>query len=182
MARYNIYYSKYSIFARDYVPYIKVVNVEDVYHEIGKMICQSLEKIESIRYTKPQASQEDCEKLWIESGYRKLTENTWIKETPPTAAQNKSRCVELPCCVGDKVYIIDDADCIDIDDPNTDDSSYVLEVTVTAVGFDVNGFWITMDLPLGLKQSAHVGQATFGKTVFLTEEDAEKALKERIAK
>ena len=77
MARYNIYYRKYNIFANDYIPYIKIVETDDVYHEIGKMICTSLEKIESIRYTQPRASREDCEKLWTESGYIQINDKIW---------------------------------------------------------------------------------------------------------
>ena len=76
--RYNIYYRKHNIIANAYIPYVKVVNTSDIYHEIGKMICSSMEKIESISYTEPKASQEDCEKMWAEDGYRKLTNNIWI--------------------------------------------------------------------------------------------------------
>ena len=98
MARYNIYYRQYSIIARATIPYVEVVDTEDIYHEIGKMICQSLEKIESIRYTKPQASQEDCEKFWTESGYRKLTDKIWIKDKSVADAEkedaNKTEQIE----------------------------------------------------------------------------------------
>ena len=80
MKRYNIYYRKYNIIANDYIPYIKVVHPDDLYHEIGKMICTSIERIESISYTEPRASQQDCEKLWEEQGYRKLTSNIWVCE------------------------------------------------------------------------------------------------------
>ena len=72
MTRYNIYYTKYSIMANDYIPYIQVVYTDDIYHEVGKMICTSIEKIDSIRYTQPRASEEDCEKFFIESGYVKV--------------------------------------------------------------------------------------------------------------
>ena len=78
--RYNIYYRKYSIFANDYIPYIKVVFTHDIYHEIGKMICTSMEKIERISYTKPRASIEECEKYWAKEGYRKLSEYLWIDD------------------------------------------------------------------------------------------------------
>lgn len=76
--RYNIYYRKYNIIANAYISCVKVVNTSDIYHEIGKMICFSMEKIESIRYTEPKESQEDCEKLWAEKGYRKLTNDIWV--------------------------------------------------------------------------------------------------------
>ena len=87
MKRYNIYYRKYNIFANDYVPYVKVVNTTDIYHEIGKMICTSIERIERISYTEPIASQQDCEKLWEEQGYRKLTNDIWVCEKSKEAKQ-----------------------------------------------------------------------------------------------
>lgn len=74
-----------------------------------------------------------------------------------------------PCKVGDTVYIIDDGD--------EGAEPYVLDVLVTAIGYDIGGFWITMSLPLGMKMSAHIGERSFGKTVFLTREEAERALK-----
>ena len=80
MERYNIYYSRYNIIANDYIPYIRVVETSDVYHEIGEMICTSLAKITDIRYTQPKATREECEKFFEEHGYRKLGENLWIKE------------------------------------------------------------------------------------------------------
>ena len=78
--RYNIYYSRYNIIANAYIPYIKIVETNDIYHEIGKMVCSTLEKIVDIRYTQPKASREDCEKIFEERGYRKLGANLWIKE------------------------------------------------------------------------------------------------------
>ena len=38
MARYNIYYHRYNIIARDYIPYVRVVETEDVYREIGSRL------------------------------------------------------------------------------------------------------------------------------------------------
>ena len=70
--RYNIYYHKYSIMANDYIQYIKVVYTDDIYHEIGKMISQSLEHIKRIRWTNPKASIEECEKLWRGDGYEPI--------------------------------------------------------------------------------------------------------------
>lgn len=78
LKRYNIYYRKYNIITNTYIPHVKVVNTSDIYHEIGQMICNAMERIESISYTEPKASQEDCEKLWSEDGYRKLKNNIWI--------------------------------------------------------------------------------------------------------
>ena len=80
MTRYNIYYRKYNIMARDYIPYIKVVYTDDIYHEIGKMICTSIERIEHISYTKPLASEEECNKYFTDNGYINIFENTWRLE------------------------------------------------------------------------------------------------------
>lgn len=75
-----------------------------------------------------------------------------------------------PVRVGQTVYIIDDeVECGD---------EYVLDVTVDEVGRDRGGVWVTLNLPLGFNRSAYVGAFEIGKTVFLTKEEAEKALKE----
>ena len=78
MKRYNIYYRKYNIIANAYISYIKVVSTDDIYHEIGKMICTSIENIKSISYTESKATHEECEKYWLENGYTKLSDNLWI--------------------------------------------------------------------------------------------------------
>ncbi len=82
MERYNIYYQRYNILARDYIPYVRVVDTKDVYHEIGKMICTTLEEMKNIRYTKPKATYEECVELWEEKGYKKISEDTWRLEDP----------------------------------------------------------------------------------------------------
>ena len=82
--RYNIYYHKYSIMANDYIMYIKVVETEDIYHEIGKIISQSLEDIKRITWTQPRATREEDEKRWLEDGYERLgcSNIWWNKKTP----------------------------------------------------------------------------------------------------
>lgn len=72
MLRFNIYYRKYVIFGRAYGSFVKVVYTDNIYEEIGKLICNSLEHIDTIRYTKPRASFEECEKLWLDSGIRRF--------------------------------------------------------------------------------------------------------------
>ena len=90
MKRYNIYYTKYNIMARDYIPYIKVVYTNDIYHEIGKMICTSIERIDRISYTEPRASEEACEKYWLEEGYERLSNNLWfLSEKPEPEPENQ---------------------------------------------------------------------------------------------
>ena len=80
--RYNIYYTQYILFANANIPKIRVVETEDIYHEVGKMICSALEKIVSISYTHPRASIEECEKYWRERGYRKISNDTWVMDKP----------------------------------------------------------------------------------------------------
>ena len=82
MERYNIYYQRYNILARDYIPYVRVVDTKDVYHEIGKMICTTLEEMKNIRYTKPKATYEECVELWEEKGYKKISDDTWRLDDP----------------------------------------------------------------------------------------------------
>jgi hypothetical protein len=70
--------------ARAYIRWIMVVETNDVYHEIGKLICNSLEEIRNVRYTEPKASHEDIEKLWKESGFHKVGDGKpeyWVKDT-----------------------------------------------------------------------------------------------------
>ncbi len=82
MPRYNIYYRQFNIIARDYIPHIQVVETDNVYAVIGKLICTTLEKIENIRYSQPRATQEQCEALWLEHGYRKYSGNLWVLDDP----------------------------------------------------------------------------------------------------
>lgn len=75
--RYNLYYSKYNIFARGYVRYVEVIESTDIYHEIGKKICTTMEHIKRISYTEPKATREECEELWLQGGYEKISNNLW---------------------------------------------------------------------------------------------------------
>lgn len=83
-----------------------------------------------------------------------------------------SNGVKVPLCVvGDAVYIIEK------DSPRS--KPYVIEGVVTAIGYDIAGFWITMALPQRMKQSAYVDGESIGKSIFLSEKDAKKAIKEK---
>ena len=75
--RYNLYYSKYNIFSRGYVRYVEVIESTDIYHEIGKKICTTMEHIKRISYTEPKATREECEELWLQGGYEKISNNLW---------------------------------------------------------------------------------------------------------
>ena len=76
--------------------------------------------------------------------------------------------IVLPCKIGDTVYIIDDGD--------EGSDSYVLGVKVLQFFVNKNGIAVDLELPLGIRLNTW---AVIGKNVFLTEEEAEKALAER---
>ena len=71
-----------------------------------------------------------------------------------------------PCKVGDTVYIIDDGDY------GTD--PYVLDVEVLQLFINEYGIALDLKLPLGFRLNTW---SVVGKTVFLTREEAEWALK-----
>lgn len=75
--RYNLYYTKYNILARGYVRYVEVIETTDIYHEIGKKICTTLEHIKRISYTEPKITREECEELWVLAGFEKIADNFW---------------------------------------------------------------------------------------------------------
>ena len=82
MKSYSIHYHKYNIFANNYVRYIQDVVTDDIYHEVGKIICSSLERISKISYTlnKDGITQDICD-IRYESGFTRLDRDTWIDET-----------------------------------------------------------------------------------------------------
>ena len=77
-----------------------------------------------------------------------------------------------PCKVGDTVYIIDEAE-----DECSED--YVLDVKVLQFFINKHGIAVDLELPLGLRLNTW---AVIGRNVFLTKEEAEKALAERSGK
>lgn len=84
------------------------------------------------------------------ANYRKQSENT----------------IELPCKIGDTVYIIDEAE----DECGED---YVLAVKVLQFFINKHGVAIDLELPLGMRLNTCM---VVGENVFLTEEEAKKAL------
>ena len=75
--------------------------------------------------------------------------------------------IVLPCKVGDTVYMIDDYDC----------EPYVLAVKIDHIKIDKISVWVGLRYPLGIKHTPLVPVDDIGKTIFLTREEAEKALK-----
>ena len=82
----------------------------------------------------------------------------------------KSRFVELPCEVGQTVWIIDEVE----DDPYGE--PYPLDVKVHQIFIQKDRIALDLDLPLGMRLCTW---AVVGKNVFLSKEEAEKALAER---
>ena len=72
-----------------------------------------------------------------------------------------------PCKIGDTVYIIDEAG----DGECSED--YVLDVKVQQFFINEHGIAVDLKLPLGMRCNTWM---VVGKNVFLTEEEAEKAL------
>ena len=50
--KYKLFIKKFSIYANDYIVVTNIVETDDIYHEIGKIYCQSLEEIKRIDYMK----------------------------------------------------------------------------------------------------------------------------------
>lgn len=82
----------------------------------------------------------------------------------------KSRFVELPCEVGQTVWIIDEVEDDFYAEP------YPLDVKVLKILITQNGIALDLDLPLGMRLYTW---AVVGENVFLSREEAEKALAER---
>lgn len=80
--KYHIYYEKYNIFYRGYVSYIEIVETDDIYHEVGKIICSSIESVRRISYTKPTAKKSEIERFFAEKGYEKVDDTLWHRPCP----------------------------------------------------------------------------------------------------
>ena len=78
--------------------------------------------------------------------------------------KDKSLIVELPCKVGDEVYRISTK--------YRTKRKYIQGTRISRIAIDVDGIWLFCECNL-------IAKCVFGKTVFLTREEAEKALKER---
>lgn len=81
-------------------------------------------------------------------------------------AEKEGRLVVLPCKVGDTVYLIDDIDCV-----------FERESIVTEIEIDKDSIAIMIQDKTPICSSGY-SIADFGEIVFLTREEAEKALKE----
>ena len=78
--------------------------------------------------------------------------------------KDKFLIVELPCKVGDTVYRISTM--------HHTKRKYIQETRISRIAIDVDGIWLFCNCN-------PIAKCVFGKTVFLTREEAEKALRER---
>ena len=100
---------------------------------------------------------------WAEIAKDKLTEY----ET----AEEEARLVVLPCKVGDTVWMVHQRLTSTV-------NNVISKMTVTELrGNRLNPIWFVIDGEYG-RTSFHPSE--IGKTVFITREEAEKALKERV--
>lgn len=58
MKRYKLFIRKYNIFSNDYDVIVKIVDTDDIYHEVGYIYCTSLEDIERIDYYELKAAEQ----------------------------------------------------------------------------------------------------------------------------
>lgn len=109
--------------------------------------------------------------------------------------KDRSRFVELPCKVGDTVYVINEKhpcfacwDCTDhchLDCRISDRRNLVAKrAVVSSISYNQRNNEINLDIVSHNTQILHDYEMTyafcdFGKTVFLSHEEAEKALKKR---
>ena len=85
-------------------------------------------------------------------------------------ADKDGRCVVLPCKVGQRVFVLMDTD------------KHISECEVKQIGMGNKIGFIGLE-PIGARGREYgVALNGFGKTVFLTREEAEKALEERAGK
>lgn len=153
-------------YTSEYLPLIDAANKLDAYEDTG------LEP-EEIEQLKGEVFGLKVDKQELEQ-YRAIGPIDRLREL--VEADRDGRCVVLPCKVGDKVYVIDDGDY------HSGYKPYAREKEVTEISWKKvrNG----KDLGFGLilkggdcGTSARYKISSVGKTVFLTREAAEAALK-----
>lgn len=86
MKKYKLFIRKYNFLMNDYILEQKEIETNDIYHEIGKIVCSSLEHIKRIDYKEIQEHEKDritqsieIKKLISEKIYLILDENKKIK-------------------------------------------------------------------------------------------------------
>ena len=111
------------------------------------------------------ASCKDC--LHYEACESQVPRTFWNSETfyyHCKCFKDRTRFVELPCKVGDKVYLIK--------------NHHINEHEVTRIIIDRRKIIIIQLMAIDyVCYAIHISRKDFGKTVFLTREEAERALK-----
>lgn len=98
--------------------------------------------------------------------YGKTEALKWQSQLGCKNFKDRSRFVELPCKVGDKIYV-----------PTR---NFVSEYEISYFHIGKQGMWFNSDVIDGISTRLRNGDFDdIGKTVFLTREEAEQALKER---
>lgn len=80
--KYIIFYRKYSVFGNAYASYICVVDTDDIYHEVGKLYCKSIEHIDSVRYCEHRGDFAKREEYWFSQGYEKISSDLYRSVRP----------------------------------------------------------------------------------------------------
>ena len=62
MKTYKLFIRKYDIGVNDYVVVERIIKTDDLYHEIGKIYCQSIEEIKRIDYKELKTNKEEMKK------------------------------------------------------------------------------------------------------------------------
>lgn len=146
------------------------------YDEDGRLYCRRGYDVALARLASYEATgltPEQCEnaKTIIESAFADDTSNAErIREL--LKADKEGRVVALPCKVGDTVYMIERI--FDIDDGVCDE--ICARKVIGHGGNNLNKLWL---IGSGGICNVSIFVSEFGKTVFLTREEAEKALEAR---
>lgn len=61
MKTYKLYIREYNLFKNDYVVRTEIVKTNDIYHEIGKIYCQSIVEIKRIDYIELKGGSDNVE-------------------------------------------------------------------------------------------------------------------------
>lgn len=69
---YSVFYNKNN------VRYINIVTTNDIFHDIGKLVCDSDTAITSIRYIPIIGDATEYIPIWKQNGYIEIDSNTFI--------------------------------------------------------------------------------------------------------
>ena len=140
-----------------YCQHLKIMEVEQVTERLTEDYFDDMQKI-----TRHYAKSNNIDLNTGGNDFQDIIDKLAEYET----AEEEGRLVVLPCNVGDTVYLIDDIDCV-----------FERESIVTEIEIDKDGVTIMIQDEIPICSSGY-NLSDFGEIVFLTREEAEKALKE----